>query len=559
MRLEDYIKGLLLEAIKKSKGLSDLKQIPAIDLACPKNKQFGDFSTNLAMVLAKMLNRAPQEIAQEIIRALDKQRTAAGIAEKIERIEVKGAGFINFFLTKSSLHEVLREIIRKRNNFGRSNLGQAERVHIEFVSANPTGPLNVAHARQAAFGDTLARVFEFSGYKVHREYYLNDQGTQIDLLGDSLCAKYRQLLGISAEFPSSGYRGRYIDDLAGILVRRYGGRLARGKKLKRDFFCRFATGKILQEIKKDLIGFGVRYKSWFSQKSLSQSGKIKKVLAHLEKKGFLYQKEGAWWLATTRFGDDKDRVVIKSDSTFTYIAPDIAYHQSKFKRNFKRMINIWGPDHHGYIGRLKAAVIALGYDAGYVSFIIVQLVSLSSADKVIPMSTRLGQYVSLSDIVGAVGKDVARFFFLMRKRDAHLHFDLELAKKQSMENPVYYIQYAHARCLNILKYGRGNKRPKSSGMNLLLPLLDKPEELRLIQALHRFPGIVEQCVNNLEPHKLTTYLQDLAKCLHRYYERHRVVCRDRNLSCARLILVEATRIVLSSGLRLLAISVPEKM
>lgn len=306
--------------------------------------------------------------------------------------------------------------------------------------------------------------------------------------------------------------------------------------------------------------FGVEYDSWFSQRKLNRSGKITEVLDYLKKEGFLFQKEGAWWLASTRFGDDKDRVVIKSDGNLTYIAPDIAYHKSKFLRGYTRLINIWGPDHHGYISRIKAAVSALGYDAQSLTVLIAQLVSLVKADQVIPMSTRQGQYVSLADIIHAVGKDAARFFFLMRKRDSHLQFDLELAKSQSMENPVYYIQYAHARCCNILKLANSVARMKMPwSRSVDLALLDKPEEAALIQTLGAFPAVIEYCVNTLEPHRITSYLQDLAKDFHHYYEKHRVVTQDIKLTRARLYLVEATRIVLRNGLRLMAISAPEKM
>ena len=557
MSIEKDIENLLMRAIEKNRAL---KKIPQIILDTPKFKNFGDYSSNIALVLGQRMGKPSLEIAHNIQEALQEELSRSSLSKQIEKIEVKGPGFLNFFLNKSCLYEILIEIRKKRKNFGRVKLGKGRKVHLEFVSANPTGPLNVAHARQAAFGDTLAKLLEFSGYKVNREYYLNDEGVQIDLLGESLRANYLTLLGIPTKFPTSGYRGKYIDDLAGQFLQKYGRRFIKQNEERLSFFSRFAYSEILREIKKDLKLFGVNYDSWFSQKKLNKSGRILKALELLKKKGFLYQKEGAWWLATTKFGDDKDRVVIKSDSKFTYISPDIAYHQTKYRRKFCKMINVWGPDHHGYIPRLKAAIQALGYDARRLSVLIVQLVSLSSADKIIPMSTRLGQYTSLHDIIQAVGKDAARFFFLMRKRNSHLRFDLELAKKQSLENPVYYIQYAHARTLNILKFAKTAKiQLVNCNRNLDLSLLNQPEESSLIQRLGKFPSVVEFCTLNLEPHRITTYLQDLAKDFHHYYEKHKVVTKNLALTCARLVLVDAARVVLKNGLSLLTISAPEKM
>ncbi|MBU3933615.1 MAG: arginine--tRNA ligase [Candidatus Omnitrophica bacterium] len=568
MDIEKGIKGLLKEAIEKSGDFSALEEMPFITLARPKLKEFGDFSSNIALVIARKIDRPSLEIARRIQEVLQRELNRSTLLREIDRIEVAGPGFLNFFLSRSHLYEVLLEIRKKKKNFGRLNLGKGKKVHIEFVSANPTGPLNVAHARQAAFGDTLANLLQFSGYRVFREYYLNDEGVQIDTLGASVYAKYLELLGIPAEFPVSGYRGKYIDGLARELAQKYGRKFVKAGGKKLSFFSRFASDRIVREIKEELKAFGVNYNRWFSQKRLDKTGKITKALKLLRKKGFLYQKEGAWWLATSKFGDDKDRVAIKSDLKLTYIAPDIAYHQTKYKRGFAEMLNVWGPDHHGYIPRLKAAISALGYDAQCLTVLIVQLVSLSFADKVIPMSTRLGQFVSLRDIIQAVGKDAARFFFLMRKRDSHLHFDLELAKKQSLENPVYYIQYAHARISNILKFAktahitRGDRVPNVGGgrpRNLDLSLLNKPQELSLIQTLRKFSAVVESCALNLEPHRITTYLQDLAKDLHHYYEKHKVVTEEPALTQARLVLVDAARVVLDNGLRLLSVSAPEKM
>jgi arginyl-tRNA synthetase len=558
MDIKKELAGLLKKAIEKSKEFAGQEETPAITLERPKVREFGDFSSNAALILGKKTGRPPLEVARAIEKALRRNLARSRLLKKIDKIEIKGPGFINFFLSKNCLYEILSEITKKKDNFGRLKLGKGKNVHMEFVSANPTGPLNVAHARQAAFGDTLANLLQFSGHRVFREYYLNDEGVQIDLLGESLRASYLKLLGLPAEFPVSGYRGRSIEELAEQFLEKYDRKYAESKQKKTAFFSRFAYTRILKQIKEDLKDFAVSFDCWFSQKSLNKGNRINGALELLKKKGFLYRKEGAWWLATTRFGDDKDRVVIKSDGNLTYIAPDIAYHQTKFKRRFNKMINIWGPDHHGYIARLKAAVSALGYDAKKVSVLIVQLVSLMQAEKVIPMSTRQGQFISLKDIIQAVGRDAARFFFLMRKRDAHLNFDLELAKKQTLENPVYYIQYAHARIVNILKFRKSPKKACCLKEADLL-LLKEPEELALIQVLGKFPAVVEYCALGLEPHGITTYLHRLAKSFHHYYEKHRVVTDDSELTGARLVLIDAARIVLNNGLRLLAISAPEKM
>ncbi|MFC1631301.1 arginine--tRNA ligase [Candidatus Omnitrophota bacterium] len=554
--IENWIKQVIEQDRLLAAGIAGVP----ISLEAPKLNKFGDYSSNLAMLLAKELGRPPVETAQSIKKMLEAALSDSALSAKIDKIEVNGPGFINFFISKSCLYDILSEISRKTDDFGRLEIGQNKKVLVEFVSANPTGPLNVAHGRQAAFGDSLANVLEFTGFRVSREYYLNDEGTQIEILGASLRAKYLELSGQPAQFPEAGYQGKYIDDLAKAVFQRYAGKLTKDNQRNRQFFTQFALGRILKEIRQDLAGFGVQFKSWFSQKKLDRSGKITQALELLKKQDFLYEKQGAWWLATTRFGDDKDRVAIKSNGQLTYISPDIAYHQTKFQRGFSQLINIWGPDHHGYIPRIKAVINALGHDPQKLEVLIVQLVSLSSADQVIPMSTRMGQFVSLHDILQAVGKDVARFFFLMRKRDSHLNFDLELAKKQSLENPVYYIQYAHARILNIIKFAREGKKIKLKPQRKLnLSLLDKAEELALIQALRNFPAVLESCALGLEPHRITTYLQDLAKLFHYYYEKHKVVTEDLELTEARLFLVHALSIVLKNGLRLLGIGAPEQM
>ena len=561
MNINKQITELIGKAVEKSIGPQLVKGGFKLSLEQPKQKRFGDLSTNIALSLSQGQKRPALEIARLIQTALIAELKRQKSADIFSKIEVRPPGFINLFFSQAYLYKILPQILRAGSSFGRSSLGRGQKLHIEFVSANPTGPLNVAHGRQAAFGDSLANILEFCAYKVCREYYLNDEGLQIELLGRSLYARYLALAGIVCEFPVSGYRGKYIDQLAQQLLQKYRMRLvSKGAKNMR-FFSDFACRQILKGIKNDLLRFRVQFDSWFSQRSLSKSGKINRALKLLKNKGFIYQKDGAWWLATSSFGDDKDRVAIKSDSSFTYITPDIAYHQDKFKRGFTAMLNVWGPDHHGYIGRIKAVIRALDQEPERLKVLIVQLVSLSQADKIIPMSTRSGEFISLHDIIQAVGTDAARFFFLMRKRDSHLQFDLVLAKKQSLENPIFYIQYAYARIVNIIKYarscgliGKTRQRPKAD-----LSLLTQPEELNLIENLRRFPETVKYCALNLEPHRIGVYLQRLAKEFHGYYEKHKVVSEDKELSRARLILLDAARIVFKNALGLLAISAPEKM
>jgi arginyl-tRNA synthetase len=461
-------------------------------------------------------------------------------------VKVEGAGFINFYLSEKYFYAQLEDIISVGENFGRLDYGKKIKVLIEFVSANPTGPLSVAHARQAAVGDVLANILKFLGYKVKREYYLNDEGNQIDILGESIKLRLKELAGEKIEFPGNYYQGEYIYEIA----KKFTVHSSQSKVLA-DYGVKY----ILKIIKKELDDFGVKFDYWYSQKKLRQSGKIKKGLDFLKQKGFLFEQDGALWFKSTQFGDDKDRVVVKSDGSYTYLAPDIAYHQDKFKRGFSWLINLWGPDHHGYISRLKAAVKALGKDPGSVSIIIVQLASVFRAGVQIQMSTRRGQYITLREVLDEVGADAARFFFLMRRTSSHLDFDLEVAKKQTPENPVYYVQYAHARICSILRNSRKKIKLKGADLNLL----KEKEELELIKKLWQFSYVLDICLKTQDPYLLTVYLQEVAESFHRFYDRHRVLGESEPLTKARLLLIEATRIVLANSLGLLRISRPQRM
>src|SRR5665648_168715 len=515
--LADQIENILLGSIEKNikQGNFKIKDIPKIILLIPKDKLHGDLSTNIAMQLARELRAKPLDIANFIVNNLDIQGT---IVDKVKRVQV------------------------------------------EFVSVNPTGPLHVGHGKCAAVGDALSSILKAAGYEVEKEYYINDQGRQMDLLGRSVQVRYNNLLGEKKEFPADGYKGEYIFDIAKEVIDKFQDKYkGRDDKESREFFREFTLKKILSGIKKDLKDFGIEFDVWFSERSLYKQNKLQEVIELLKQKGFLYEKEGALWLKSTEFGDEKDRVVIRENNIPTYFASDIVYHQNKYQRGFDKVIDIWGADHHGYIKRMKAAAQALGYPEGFLDVLIVQFVTLIKNGKEVGMSTRGGEFVTLRDLIREVGKDVARYFFLMRSYDSHTEFDLDVAKSQSMENPVYYIQYAYARICSIIKKAEqeGIKIDKNKEVNL--HLLDKEEEVKLIKKLSSLKEVVRKSALTWKPHLLTTYLYDLASSFHKYYTVHRVITEDIELTKARLILIDCTRIVLLNALNILGISTPESM
>ena len=555
--IERHIVSLLDSAVKRI--FKDLKKdlsrpedaIPGLEI--PKEKTNGDISTNVAMKLSKLASMPAVNFAQLVLNKLNETLPGTALKEDIEKIEVKEPGFINFFLNKACLYGVMLDIQREKSGYGRISICRSKKIQIEFVSANPTGPLTIAHGRQAAIGDSLARILLFVGCNVKKEYYINDEGTQMNILGSSIRARYRELLGAKEEFPQDGYKGTYVIDIAKDFNKKY------GKKYLEETdigpFREFGLKWILKDIKKDLEDFGVKFDVWYSQKSLRKSGKIEKALKIIENKGYIFKQEGATWFKSTAFGDDKDRVLIKSDSSYTYLAPDIAYHLDKYRRGFKKVIDIWGPDHHGYIPRITAAVQALGYEKSALSVLIAQLATLYRAGKVVPMSTRAGEFITLREVMDEIGKDAGRFCFIMRKISSHLDFDLEKVKEQSMENPVYYIQYAHARIWSILEYSKNTNLTSKYDSSLL----KEEEELDLLRSLRQFPMIVSLSAEALEPYIILQYLQDLAKSFHSFYTKHRVVCDDPALTKARLVLVDCVRIILANGLDLLGVSLPKKM
>ena len=551
----------LLKACRKyfQENLPDISFPEEIEtsLQVPRDPGHGDLTSNIAMRLASAARCSPAVLGEGLIAIFRDSLEKEGLSAFIGSVELSG-GFINFRFSDEYYRRLLLSIGTRKSRFGRSDEGRGRYINLEFVSANPTGPLTIAHGRQAAIGDTLARILRFSGYRVTSEYYLNDVGRQISLLAESVEVRYRNLFGKNDRMPEDGYRGDYIIDIAREIRSEKGKRLLEKSAATGAFFRDHAVRYMIRLIDEDLADFGVVFDIRTSQAGLEKRGEVQKALKLLEKGGYIYDEGGAKWFASTRFSDDKDRVVIKSDGSYTYLAPDIAYHVDKYRRGYSHLIDLLGPDHHGYIKRMKAAVQALGHDAKSLDILIVQLVTLLRGGETVSMSTRSGEFISLREIIDEIGKDVARFFFLSRRLDSHLDFDIELAKKESADNPVFYIQYAHARICSIKKYNRKNRfRLLFRGRKL--DLLMTKEEKQLMRKLSEFPFAVKASVDVLEPNRLVTYLNELARSFHSFYTECRVVSDDPALSKARLFLVECVRIVLANGLGLLNITLPEKM
>lgn len=526
------------------------------EVELPKIKAHGDLSINLAFQLARARKRNPIEVAQECHQTFSEMlKSDSSWKSLVREVTVEKPGFINFRLTKYTLSNQLLEIVSQDTQFGSSESGKGIKVLIEFVSANPTGPLTIAHGRQAAVGDALARVLKQVGHGVHKEFYLNDSGRQIKLLGESLWARYQELFGKKTKIPEEGYQGVYLVDVAQALKKEKGDSLL---KLPKDQACQettqFAIQAILEGIKKDLAEARVVFDEYFSEEFLYQKKLIEQAIELLKRKNLCYEADGAFWFRSTQFGDDKDRVLRKQTGEYTYLAPDIAYHKFKFERGFKRLVNLWGPDHHGYVPRLLAACEALGYSKDQLKVLIVQLTTLYRKGVPVRMSTRAGEFITLRELMDEVGVDATRFFFLMRKVESHLDFDLELAKEQSDENPVYYLQYAHARISSILAYAN-----QDIVRDVDFSLIQEEEALDLIKKMLEYPDILKQAAEHLEPYRVTDYLRELAALFHKFYTLHRVVSEDQALTKARLLLTDCVRIVLRNGLEVLGISAPQKM
>lgn len=523
------------------------------DLVVTKDPAHGDLATNHAMKLSKLAGQKPHDTAKELLPFL--QKAAAEAGQSVDKIEIAGPGFINFYLNKKSFGQVLLDVQKLDAKYGLSDFGKDKKVLLEYVSANPTGPLTIAHGRQAIVGDALARILKTTGHDVQREYYLNDAGRQMNLLGASLWSRYQQVLGKDAPLPEEGYQGEYLLEVARELQKEKGSTLLSEDSKKAVDFCRkFAGDTIMKGILEDLNSVGVKFDSYFNESSLYENDEVSATLEFLRKKGHLYQSEGALWFRSTAFGDDKDRVVRKSTGEYTYLAPDIAYHRKKFDRGFNWLVNFLGPDHHGYIIRLKAACQALGHDAKQIEVRIVQLTTLYRKGEPVRMSTRAGEFITLKELVDEVGSDAARCFFVVRKIESHLDFDLDLAKEKSQENPVFYFQYGHARIASLLKFSG-----KKINLSADTALLASDEEKDLIKRISEYPKVLIKASESLEPYRLADYLRDLAASFHKFYSQHRIVTENDALTDARLLLADSTRITLRNGLSVLGISQPESM
>jgi len=535
-------------------GLMGDIAIPAIELETTRDPVHGDYATNVAMILSSRLKTNPRQIAKMICDQLHEDKAI------IAKVEIAGPGFINFFIRDEVWQAALEKVDREGFLYGYSDIGKGQRVQVEFVSANPTGPLHIGHARGAVVGDVLANILQATGYNVSREYYINDAGNQMFNLGRSVLYRYHELLGREVVFPETCYQGDYVIEIAREIVDREGSAyLERPEEEVIPSLTDYAAAIILGGIKEDLSKFGVVFDLYFSERELYEDDGVAVLLRELEQKGHIYREEGTMWFRTTAFGDEKDRVVVRQNGEPTYFAADIAYHKNKYERGFSWVIDIWGADHHGYLPRMSAGIQALGYRAVDLKIVLVQLVSLLRGGKPVGMSTRSGEFVTLREVVDEVGKDAARYNFLMRRTDSPLDFDLELAKQQTNENPVYYVQYAHARIASILRLAaeRGFVVPRYGEVNL--GLLTLPEELTLIKALTRFPEIVAGAATALEPHRLTFFLNDLASLFHSYYNKYKVISEDDSLTRARIFLMNILLIVLKNNLKLLGVSAPDKM
>ncbi len=548
--LSTIITSVLQQHVPQAAGIAVLIDTPA-------DKANGDFSCNIALQLSRILKKNPQAIAQELTPVVDQALQSSPIKAYIEKIEVKG-GFINFYLSLSGYYAFLDDVFKRREGYGRSDFGQNLPFCLEFVSANPTGPLTVAHGRQAAVGDTLVNILNAVGFAAKKEYYVNDEGNQINILGRSIAARAKEHFGSTESFPEDGYQGEYIKEMARLFISVQSLKtVADVEKTDPAAFRAFGVKYLMNVIQKDLIDFDVNFDVWSYQSKIATNDAIEALLKDLKAKDFIYEHEGALWFKSTLWGDDKDRVVKKSNGDYTYLTPDIVYHKNKFERGFKRIVNILGPDHHGYIPRIKAAAGALGHSPDDLDVIIVQLATIFRDGKEVSMSTRRGEFITLREVMDEVGRDAGRFFFLMRQSSAHLEFDLELAKKQSADNPVYYIQYAHARIYSIIRKAQGEAglTPSTQGFKLM----KASAEIDLMRKIGFYPQALIACAKTLEPYALVRYLQELAACFHKFYDACRVIDDDKELSCERLALIEATRIVLGNGLKLLGVTAPEKM
>ena len=586
--MKSLLTQLLSDAVQTLQTQGDLPQDASISIGLERtrDRQHGDFASNLAMVLCKQARSKPRDLAEKLVTALP-------ACEQVTRVEIAGPGFINFYLAPAAYHTAISQILAQGAQYGRSDIGQGKSVQVEFVSANPTGPLHVGHGRGAAYGATVADLLDAVGYKVHREYYVNDAGRQMNILATSVYLRYLDLCGEEITFPANGYKGDYVWDIGASLHRKHGDALRHsaeevfkdlpadepdggdkeihidglidrtmsllGETHYRETFD-LGLDSILKNIRHDLEEFGVRYDEWFSERSLTDSGSVENAIQRLKGSGYIYEDKGALWFRSTDFGDEKDRVVVRDNGQMTYFASDIAYHMNKLERGYDRVIDIWGADHHGYVPRVKAALTAIGDDAEKLDVLLVQFAVLYRGGEKIQMSTRSGEFVTLRELRHEVGNDAARFFYVMRKCEQHMDFDLDLAKSQSNDNPIYYIQYAHARVASVLRQmqEKGLQWNQANGEQQLACLTETHEDALMV-SLSRYPELVEAAAISHEPHQIAHFLRDLANEFHTYYNAHQFLVDDANLRDARLSLIQSTRQVISNGLGLLGVSAPDSM
>lgn len=549
---EDQLKAAIRAAIIQAEFYT-IEELPDVVLEIPKDKEHGDFATNIAMQLAKVAKKAPRQIAEEIVAEFNSKNA------HVNKIEIAGPGFINFFMEEGFLGDVVSAILNSGVDYGKTDAGKGLSVQVEFVSVNPTGDLHLGHARGAAYGDVLCNVLEASGFEVDREYYINDAGSQIDKLAESVEARYYQANGKDKEVPEGGYNGPDIIQIANNLKEEYGASWLDKPEVERlDFFKEHGLEFELGKIEEDLNLFHVHFDHWFSERSLYKSGEITEALKTLENGGYTFEEDGALWLRSTDFGDDKNRVLIKQDGSYTYLTPDIAYHKNKLERGYDHIVNVWGADHHGYIARMKAAIQALGYPEDKMNVKIIQMVNLLEAGEKVKMSKRAGKAVALRELVDEVGVDAVRYYFVTRSNDSQLDFDVELARSQSNDNPVFYVQYAHARICTMLK--QAENKEISTDQEFDASLLSAEREIELLKELGAFPKVIQDAAEKYTPHKVTQYVFDLASALHRFYNAEKVLDESNlEVTYARIALMKAVRITLQNGLKLIGVSAPESM
>ncbi|MDQ0091576.1 arginyl-tRNA synthetase [Paenibacillus anaericanus] len=552
-QMNQKVKQAIIEAITAA-GLATEEEIPAMAMEIPKEKAHGDLATNAAMQLTRIAKKNPRQIAEAIVSHLDYEKAG------IEKAEIAGPGFINFTVSKSYLYPVIEQVYSQGKDYGRVNDGQGKKMQMEFVSANPTGSLHLGHARGAAVGDALCNVLDFAGYDVTREYYINDAGNQVVNLCKSIEARYKQELGMDTEMPEDGYHGEDIKGFARELVAEKGEELLSLTPEEREAFLRkYGLEKELEKIKRDLGRFRVGFDVWFSESSMYEDGQVENSLQELRAKGQTFELDGATWLRTTDYGDDKDRVLVKNDGTYTYLTPDIAYHRNKYDRGFDRMINIWGADHHGYIPRVKAAMEAIGNDPEKLTVLIAQMVSLFQDGEKVKMSKRTGKAVTMVDLMDEVGVDAIRYFFTMRSMDSHLDFDMDLAISTSNENPVFYVQYAYARICSVYRQAEEQGIVIPSLVSINLNKLTAEHEYDLLRKIGELPEEIRTTAENFAPHRLVRYVYELASLFHSYYKAERVITEDSEQTVARLALLGAVRTTLANVLTLIGVSAPERM